>query len=65
MRFTPVTLEPRVDIIRRIADGSECNLAALYTGLHCGTHVDAPLHFIDKGMPIDMLPLTLLSASAR
>jgi len=49
--------EPRVDIIRRIADGSECNLAALYTGLHCGTHVDAPLHFIDKGMPIDMLPL--------
>ena len=42
---------------KRISDGDSCNLAAIYTGLHCGTHMDAPLHFIDKGMPIDMLPL--------
>ncbi|MGI6773640.1 MAG: cyclase family protein [Clostridiales bacterium] len=48
---------PRVEIVKRISDGDSCNLAAIYTGLHCGTHMDAPLHFIDKGMPIDMLPL--------
>lgn len=49
--------EPKVEIIKRIADGSECNLAALYSCLHTGTHADAPLHFIDKGLPIDRISL--------
>jgi arylformamidase len=33
------------------------NSSHLSTGLHCGTHMDAPYHFFAKGMTIDRLPL--------
>jgi len=57
-KIYPGDPEPRADIIRSIEDGDECNLAAVYAGLHTGTHVDAPLHFIEDGRPVDALPLS-------
>jgi kynurenine formamidase len=41
----------------RYADGG-CNLSAVRTGLHAGTHVDAPLHFIDGGADVASMPVT-------
>ena len=41
----PVILER----VRSIADGAGHSLSRLDLGLHSGTHVDAPLHFIDGG----------------
>jgi len=31
------------------------NVSRIEIGAHLGTHVDAPLHFIDRGMDIDMM----------
>ncbi|NLL49720.1 MAG: cyclase family protein [Eubacteriaceae bacterium] len=40
-----------------VARGDLCTLTALTADLHAGTHVDAPLHFIDKGADIASMPL--------
>jgi arylformamidase len=36
-----------------IADGDDANASELRTDLHCGTHVDAPLHFVDGGADLE------------
>lgn len=51
--------EVRLDIISNLADGDSCNLSAIYTGLHNGTHADAPLHFIRDGETIDNADLNV------
>jgi kynurenine formamidase len=40
------------------------NLSFVETGLHVGTHVDAPLHFLDKGQSIDSMPAGVFSGEA-
>lgn len=40
------------------------NVSTIETGLHAGTHVDAPLHFIDSGMDVCQMPLTSFFGSA-
>ncbi len=53
---------PGVELERAsaIADGDPANVSQLIFGVHTGTHVDAPLHFIDgapgaEGIPLDAL----------
>ena len=48
--------EPRYDWVERIGEDSDCNLSLLTLGAHTGTHVDAPLHFIEGGAAIDSCP---------
>ena len=36
------------------------NLTRLVTGSHVGTHVDAPLHFVEGGSSLDEIPLSTL-----
>lgn len=49
---------PRVEPLSVIGkDGSDCNMALLTTALHCGTHVDAPLHFLSNGIPMIKMPV--------
>lgn len=43
-----------------IADGSPVNLTRIDFGLHSGTHVDAPVHFLDGAEGIDQVPLDAL-----
>ena len=43
--------------IKSIHDGDEYNLSVISMTSHCGTHIDAPLHFCDDGSPIDRLRL--------
>lgn len=50
---------PSIESIRKISEGSPYNLSLLHACLHTGTHVDAPLHFVDGGLSIDRLPLHL------
>lgn len=52
--------DPPVEIrqVSSLKNGSDCNLSAIYTGLHNGTHADAPLHFIDDGLSIDKSDLS-------
>jgi arylformamidase len=48
-----------------IADGAVANLSRLDFGVHSGTHVDAPLHFIDGAPGAEQLPLEPLIGPAR
>lgn len=53
---------PGVELERvdSIADGAHANVSRLELGVHTGTHVDAPLHFLDDGAgseSIDVEPL--------
>jgi arylformamidase len=56
----PVTLER----VKKIADGANANVSHLACGVHTGTHVDAPLHFIDGAPGIDSLSLKVLTGRA-
>jgi arylformamidase len=56
-----VTLERVVSI----ADGGVVNLSRLDFGVHSGTHVDAPVHFIDGAAAAESLPLDVLLGPAR
>jgi arylformamidase len=56
----PIELAPHA----RIADGDDANVTRLSFGSHTGTHVDAPLHFIDGARAVDELPLEVLIGPA-
>lgn len=47
-------LELRVD--RSIKQGAMCNSSVFCMGNHTGTHVDAPIHFIEDGATLSDLP---------
>jgi arylformamidase len=53
--------DPGVSVERvvEIGEGSSYNLSKIDIGLHSGTHVDAPVHFIADGDGVDELPLDL------
>lgn len=40
------------------------NLELIFLSSHSGTHLDAPYHFIEKGIKIDVVPLSRLITSA-
>lgn len=48
-----------------IEKGEVCNLSSFTVSMHGGTHVDAPLHFIDQGMTIDQVELGRFWGKAR
>jgi arylformamidase len=56
---------PALTAVKRIAAGAKANVSSLGLGLHTGTHVDAPLHFIEGGAAVDALPLSSLCGPAR
>jgi arylformamidase len=47
------------------ANGAVVNLSRLDFGVHTGTHVDAPVHFIDGAPGAESLPLDVLVGAAR
>jgi len=46
-------------------DGAPVNQSRLELGAHCGTHIDAPLHFEMDGFTVDAVPLDNLVGPAR
>ena len=48
---------PEREIKLKISDSTVCNLSAFSMCAHNGTHVDAPLHFIDGGKSVDRVDL--------
>jgi arylformamidase len=43
--------------VKSIEDGQVANISRLDFGVHSGTHIDAPLHFIDGAPSAEQLPL--------
>jgi arylformamidase len=54
--------DPTVQLERvsSIADGAKANITRIDMGAHSGTHVDAPVHFIEGAPGIDQSPLGAL-----
>ncbi|HUU93515.1 MAG TPA: cyclase family protein [Phycisphaerae bacterium] len=45
-----------LEFVRTIADGGVANNSRLALSSHTGTHIDAPLHFIDGGATVGQIP---------
>jgi arylformamidase len=58
--------DPRVELerVRKIEDGSNANVSRVDMGVHTGTHVDAPFHFLQDGKTVDQIDLSLLTGRA-
>jgi arylformamidase len=57
----PISITP----VQSIAAWNTANVSRIDLGSHTGTHVDAPLHFMDGGAGVDELPLDVLIGPAR
>jgi len=57
----PVDIERVMDMNR----GDVCNVSKMSLGVHTGTHMDAPIHFLANGIGIDQMPLTAALGRAR
>lgn len=57
----PISITP----VQSIAAGDTANVSRIDLGSHTGTHVDAPLHFMDGAAAVDELPLDALIGPAR
>jgi arylformamidase len=57
----PVLIDRPCDVAR----GDRVTLSRVSMGLHAGTHVDAPLHLFEKGLPVDRVPLAALIGTAQ
>src|SRR4030042_1884333 len=58
--------DPAVQLerVQAIASGANANVSRLSCGVHTGTQVDAPLHFIDGAAAVETLALKLLTGRA-
>lgn len=58
--------DDEVDLSRaeKMEEGAHANVSRIRCGVHTGTHVDAPLHFIPGGKTIEQLPLDVLTGPA-
>jgi arylformamidase len=55
----------RFEFLKDMRKGDALTLSAYSLGAHSGTHIDAPMHFIRDGAPIDRVPLERLIGPAR
>lgn len=58
---------PPIELVRTksIAAGARSNNSRLSLGVHTGTHVDAPVHFLADGAAVEAIPLDALIGPAR
>ncbi|MEI6056578.1 MAG: cyclase family protein [Lentisphaerota bacterium] len=51
--------DPSVSLIqaKSISKGDQCNVSQLQMGVHTGTHIDAPYHFINDGARVESIPM--------
>lgn len=47
--------------VSKLEEGANANVSRVDMGVHTGTHVDAPYHFLKDGNTVDCLPLRLLT----
>lgn len=46
--------------IQEIDDDMEAHVSAIEMDVHCGTHIDAPMHFLKDGAALESIPLSKL-----
>ena len=55
----------KFDFLKDMRKGDNLTLSVFSMGAHSGTHIDAPMHFIADGIPIDQVALDPLMGAAR
>ncbi len=48
-----------------LANGDACNLSEIRGSAHTGTHMDAPVHFLEAGLAMDAMPIEATVGPAR
>lgn len=56
----PGDVTVKLERVKKIEEGASDNLSMMRMGVHTGTHMDAPYHFVASGKKIDELPLTMM-----
>jgi arylformamidase len=59
--------DPEIEVVRvsDLARGDPATVSRLSAGVHSGTHVDAPVHFVAGAAGVDALPIDALIGEAR
>jgi arylformamidase len=65
MATWPAEPGPQINLIKEMAAGDSADVSSLSLGVHTGTHVDAPRHFIPGAAGVDSLPLEALCGPAK
>jgi arylformamidase len=55
----------KFDFLKEMRKGDLLTLSVYSMGAHSGTHIDAPMHFVATGAPIDQVALDQLIGAAR
>jgi arylformamidase len=55
----------KFEFLKDLRKGDALTLSKFSLGAHSGTHIDAPMHFVRDGAPIDRVPLAPLMGPAR
>ena len=55
----------KFDFLWNMRKGDDLTLSVYSLGAHSGTHIDAPMHFVANGAPIDQVELDRLIGAAR
>ena len=55
----------KFDFLKDMRKGDNFTLSVYSLGAHSGTHIDAPMHFIRDGAPVDQVALDRLIGGAR
>ncbi len=61
----PGDIQVQLERVKKIEDGATDNLSRMTLGVHTGTHMDAPYHFVADGKKIDELPLDQFVGKAQ
>lgn len=56
--------KPMIEYLEKIADGGVANVTKLTACVHFGTHMDAPMHFVEGAGGIDTIDLNALVGTA-
>ncbi len=56
---------PEITRLKSMARGDSGNVTHLSAGVHAGTHMDAPVHFLDGAPGMETLPLDALMGPAQ
>ena len=56
---------PQLEWEKQTGSGSHCNVSFWHMSAHSGTHMDAPLHFVDGGKSIDQIPPEVFMGECR
>lgn len=61
----PGSVGIRVQRTQSFAKGDAVNVSRLDMDVHCGTHAESPLHFIDQGAALESFPLDIFVGPAH